>query len=139
MAISYTWHIDKMTRSTDTDYVRFVYYSLQAKDGDFEAWNSGSVALTGDMSTPYASITKEQALGWVKDALAWQRPAKENGQPRTMEAREADAIALICEPLEEEISANKNPPVKNGVPWPTEDANAGEGIPYVDPDLDIED
>jgi len=79
-----------------------IHYTVTHYDQGESAGAYGSVGL-GDPDpnnfTPYAQITKEQAVGWVKDALGAERVA-------SMEAN-----------LESQIQKKLNPTSATGVPW----------------------
>ena len=55
-----------------TDVVVKVYYSCEATDGTFSAAVAGMVELKLDPNspyTPYADLTEDQVIGWVKGVL----------------------------------------------------------------------
>lgn len=99
MAIECTWHIANMEHQTADGKVTTVHYTIDAFDGTYRAGAYGSIGLEGDISTPYANLTEEVCVGWVKDALGAEKVAEV----------EAALVAQI-----EEQSAPKR---ASGTPW----------------------
>ena len=87
----------------ETDVVFTAHWDLTAAEGEYSGRVYGSVGLTLDASapfTPYAQLTKEQVVGWVKDALGEE----------TVAATEANVAKQIAD--------QKNPPVVSPpLPW----------------------
>ena len=55
-----------------TDVVFTVHWTLTGTDGTYSAGDYGSQSITvnSDTSfTPYANLTEDQVIGWVKDAM----------------------------------------------------------------------
>jgi hypothetical protein len=98
MATTYQWNVVQMDRLTSDGFVVTVHYTVNAVDGEFTASTYGTVGYTQEDKsyTPFASLTKEQVIGWVKDSL---------GQ---------DAVE---ESLAAQIDAKKNPVQESGLPW----------------------
>jgi len=76
MAITYTWVIDAMDckpqEDGKTDVVMTVHWRLNGTDGTYNATVYSTVGLTytaGSPFTPYADLTQDLVIGWVKDAL----------------------------------------------------------------------
>jgi hypothetical protein len=76
MAITYTWNVVQMDAYPEkdglTDVVFHVHWALTGTDGTYVGNVYGSVNIPLDESatyTPYNQLTKEQVIGWVKDAL----------------------------------------------------------------------
>jgi hypothetical protein len=76
MTISYIWTINSMESypqaEGQTDVVVKVNYSCAATDGTYSAAVAGMVNLKLDPEapyTPYADLTEEQVVGWVKGVL----------------------------------------------------------------------
>lgn len=103
----YTWMIERLDcypqRDGETDVVFTVHWRLNAVDGDYSASGYGTVGLTHDPSapfTPYAQLTQEQVVGWVKAALG------------------AEQLAQMEAALAANIAAQINPPVVSPpLPW----------------------
>jgi hypothetical protein len=90
------WDIQQLERKTTDGFVHTCHWTCNATDGDFSASAYGSVGFSGDLVTPYASLTKEQVLNWV-----WEQIDK----------------AEVEANLTKQIDAQKNPVTAAGVPW----------------------
>ena len=90
------WDIVELNRNTADGFVTTAHWTCTATDGDFSASAYGSVGFSGDLTTPYADLTKEQVLGWV-----WEQIDKAE--------TEANLTA--------QIEAQKNPTSATGLPW----------------------
>ena len=107
MTISNTWKVVQMECYPEyegqLDMVFNVHWSLTAAEDNFTGYAYGSVSVPlADEATfiPYADLTEEQVLGWVKDAL---------GQ---------EAVDRYEQIVAEQINAQKNPTVvKPPLPW----------------------
>ena len=91
-----TWNIAQLDRKTADGFVSTAHWTVSATDGDYSAYAYGSCGFDGELTTLYESLTKEQVLGWV-----WQAVNKEE--------TEASLAA--------QIEAQKNPVSATGVPW----------------------
>lgn len=79
-----------------------IHYTVTRYDQTETAGAYGSVGLGDpdpDNYTPFDEITKDQAVGWVKDALG------------------AEQVASIESALEKQIQEKLNPTHSAGVPW----------------------
>jgi hypothetical protein len=89
----------------EVDCVFTVHYDCVEVDGEYTGRVYGTVGITHDSKepfTPYADLTKEQVVGWVKEALGEE----------TVAAAEA-AVA-------QQIADQKNPKVISpALPWAT--------------------
>ena len=96
--MNFTWNVVQMDRLTSDGFVVTVHYTINAVDGDFTAYTYGTVGYTQEDKsyTPFASLTKEQVIGWVKDSLG----------------QETVETALAAQ-----IEAQKNPVSQSGLPW----------------------
>jgi len=90
------WNIVQLDRKTADNYVTTAHWTCTATDGDYSASSYGAVGFSGELTTPYAELTKEQVLGWV-----WEQINKNE-----IEAN-----------LTAQINAQKNPVSATGVPW----------------------
>jgi hypothetical protein len=82
--------------------IHTIHYTVTRYDQSETAGSYGSVGLgdpNPDDYTPFSQITKEQAVGWVKDALG------------------AEQVAAIETSLEAQIQEELNPTRSAGVPW----------------------
>ena len=73
-----TWTIEQLERETETGLVTQVHWRATATDtvgtGEaaqtYAATSYGSLGLTaGDTIIPFADLTKDQVIGWVKDKV----------------------------------------------------------------------
>jgi hypothetical protein len=67
-----TWNIAQLERHTVDGIVTTVHYTVDANDGTYSAGAYGSIGLEQpdpDEIIPYASLTPEIVIGWVKDKL----------------------------------------------------------------------
>ena len=96
----FTWNVVQMDRLTADGFVVTCHYVVTAVDGDYTASTYGTVGYTQTDKSyiPYASLTKEEVIGWVQESL---------GQD-TVEAS-----------LTAQIEALKNPVQETGLPWVT--------------------
>jgi hypothetical protein len=96
-----TWNVANLERETADGYVFTVHYTVDANDGTYSASAYGSIGLArpeGDM-VPFAELTKEIVIGWVKDALT------------------AEKVSEIEAALEAQITEQHAPTRAAGVPW----------------------
>lgn len=74
-----TWQIKRMFRQADNDLVVRVRYSCTAEAEGNTASVEGRVLLTGDANDPnfipFANLTEEIVVGWVKDSLGAEEVA----------------------------------------------------------------
>jgi hypothetical protein len=98
MAATYTWSVVQMDAYPEldgnTDVVFTVHWTLTGTDGTYTAGVYGSVGVTVDPGapfTPYADLTQEQVIGWVKSALG-------DAQIAAYEANVAKQIADFANP-----------------------------------------
>jgi hypothetical protein len=87
----------------ETDVVFTVHWCMDGTDGVYTAGVYGSVGLTlapDTDFTPYADLTQEQVIGWVKDAMGEEQ------------------VASYEENVANQIAALANPPVVTPpLPW----------------------
>lgn len=85
------------------DVVFTAHWRVEATDGDYNASVYGTIGLTLDTKspyTPYADLTEEQVVGWVKDAMGNEQ------------------VLAIGENLANQIADQKNPKVVSpALPW----------------------
>ena len=98
--MNFTWQVVQMDRLTSDGFVVTVHYTVNAVDGDYSASTYGTVGYTQEDKsyTPFADLTKEQVIGWVKDSLG----------------QETVETALVAQ-----IEAQKHPVIESGLPWAT--------------------
>lgn len=102
MAITYTWAVANMDRTLSNGYVGTVHYTISADDGTYASSAYGSLGLEApeeDEAIPYAQLTPEIVIGWVKDKFGDEK------------------VAEIEAALAEQIAQQRTPTTGTGVPW----------------------
>jgi hypothetical protein len=99
----YTWNISNLERHTADGIVFTVHYTVDANDGTYSAGAYGSVELEQpdpETMIPYAELTPEIVIGWVKDKLGGE-----------------EKVAEIEAALQSQIDEQHSPTKAAGVPW----------------------
>lgn len=107
MSVTYTWGVAQMDcypeADGETDVVFTVHWTLNASDGTYSSGAYGTSGVTVDPEepfTPYADLTLDQVVGWVKNAMG---------------AEKVDQMEVA---LADQIAAQANPPVVTPpLPW----------------------
>jgi len=108
MATTFTWKIKNLEREVSDGYVYTAHYSVvgisDTLNPEGNPYNSGAYGSVGFQRPgtliPFADLTEDQVIGWVKEALGG-----------------ADKVAEIEAALEARIAKLINPSTINGVPW----------------------
>jgi hypothetical protein len=97
-----TWNVAQMERNTADGIVFTVHYTVDANDGTYSAGAYGSVGLEQPENNviPYAELTPEVVIGWVKEKLG--------GEEKVVEIEAA---------LQAQIDEQRAPSKAAGVPW----------------------
>ena len=98
------WKIEQMDRQTSNGLVTTVHWRANAAEDSYSATCYGSVGLTAGQSLiPFADLTKEVVIGWVKDKLGEEQ------------------VTAIEDSLAAQIEAQKEPVSASGLPaaWTT--------------------
>ena len=98
---TFTWKVSNLDRTLSDGRVNTVHYTVDARSDD-EVYSSGaygSIGLDGDVVTPYADLTEEVVVGWVKAAL---------GEDKVTEVQAA---------LDAQLTEQATPTVGSGTPW----------------------
>ena len=98
---TFTWKVSNLDRTLSDGRVNTVHYTVDARSDD-EVYSSGaygSIGLEGDVVTPYADLTEETVVGWVKATL---------GEDKVTEVQAA---------LDAQLTEQAAPTVGNGTPW----------------------
>jgi hypothetical protein len=72
MTTEFSWGIANLERHTADGIVYVVHYTVSANDGTYASSAYGSIGLEqpeGEV-IPYAELTPEIVIGWVKDRLS---------------------------------------------------------------------
>tara|TARA_B100000945_G_C20121401_1_gene475008 strand:+ start:201 stop:512 length:312 start_codon:yes stop_codon:yes gene_type:complete len=103
MAITKTWSINTLERELADGYVNKAIFRIDGEDGTYKFRATGEVNLPKpETLIPYADLTEETVLGWVKAKL---------------DADNADTVANIEAAVENGVNTQKTPTHGTGVPW----------------------
>ena len=96
-----TWKVANLDRTLANGRVNTVHYRVDARSDDevYSAGAYGSLGLEGDVVTPYADLTEETVVGWVKAALGEEQ------------------VASVVAALEARLTEQDTPTVGSGKPW----------------------
>ena len=98
--LNVTWNIANLERETADGYVYTAHYTVDAHDGTYSAGAYGSIGFERPENLiPYADLTKEQVIEWVKEALG------------------SDKVLEIGQALLNQIEEQRQPSKAAGVPW----------------------
>ena len=104
MSTTFTWNINTLERNTADGIVFTAHYTVNASDDTYSAGAYGSIGLEapaeGDPVIPYADLTAETVIGWVKEKLGGD-----------------EKIAEIEAALQAQIDEQRTPTKASGVPW----------------------
>lgn len=98
-----TWAINTLERLTVDGVVFTAHYTVNAEDGTYSAGAYGSVGLEQpdpETMIPYADLTPEIVIGWVKEKLGG-----------------TEKVAEIEAALQAQIDEQHQPTKAAGVPW----------------------
>ena len=94
----FTWHIAQLERETADGYVFTAHYTVDANDGTYTAGAYGSLGFERpeeDM-IPFADLTEEIVIGWVKERLD---------------------VEQIEAALQSQLDEQRHPSKASGLPW----------------------
>jgi hypothetical protein len=105
--MEYNWTINAMDcvpqEDGKTDVVVTAYWNVSATDGTYTTSAYGSQSFTYDAGKafiPYASLTKDEVVGWVQVGMG------------------IDAVTKLQENLDQQIANQINPPIVTPpLPW----------------------
>jgi len=101
MATTFTWAISQLERETADGFVFTAHYTVNANDGTYSSGAYGSIGFQRpDNLIPFADLTEELVVGWVKEALGG-----------------AEKVIEIEAALQAQIDEQRNPTKAAGVPW----------------------
>jgi hypothetical protein len=96
----YTWHIANLERETADGFVMTAHYTVTAEDGTYSSGAYGSLGFERpDRLIPYADLTEEMVIGWVKDAFG------------------AEKVTEIEAALQAQLDEQHHPSKASGTPW----------------------
>ena len=98
-----TWQVNTLERELADGYVNKVIFRVNGEDGTYNYRATGEVNLPKpDTLVPYADLTEETVLGWVKAKL---------------DADNAGTVANIEAAVENGVNIQKTPTHGTGKPW----------------------
>ena len=98
MTTTYTWHIAQLERETADGYVFTAHYTVDASDGVYKAGAYGSIGFERpeEGMIPFADLTEEIVIGWVKERLD---------------------VEQIEAALQNQLDEQRHPSKASGLPW----------------------
>jgi len=106
---TYSWKVANLERNVADGKVYTVHYTVNAlsdtvdpnseSGGFYSAGAYGSLGLDGEVTTPFADLTEEVVIGWVKEQFG------------------AEKVAEIEAALQAQIDEKIAPTKAAGVPW----------------------
>ena len=100
MATTNTWKIAQLDRETADGYVFTAHYTVEASDETYKAGAYGSIGFERpETLTPYADLTEEVVIGWVKDQLT------------------AEKVTEVEAALQAQLDEQAAPTKASGTPW----------------------
>jgi hypothetical protein len=101
MATTFTWGVANLERETADGFVFVCHYTIAANDGTYSSSAYGSIGFERpDNLIPYADLTEELVIGWVKEALGGD-----------------EKVAEIEAALQAQLDEQHSPSKAAGVPW----------------------
>ena len=98
-----TWQVNTLERELADGYVNKVIFRVNGEDGTYNFRATGEVNLPKPNTlVPYADLTEETVLGWVKAKL---------------DADNAGTVANIEAAVENGVNIQKTPTHGTGKPW----------------------
>ena len=101
MATTYTWAVAQLERETEDGFVFTVHYTVAAHDGTYSSSAYGSLGLERpeEGMIPFADLTEEIVIGWVKDKFG------------------AEKVTEIEAALQAQLDEQHAPSKASGLPW----------------------
>ena len=100
MATTFTWAIANLDRETADGFVFTAHYTVSAADDTYSAGAYGSIGFDRpDTLVPFADLTAEVVVGWVKDALT------------------AEKVTQVEATLQGQLDEQRAPTKAAGLPW----------------------
>jgi len=104
-----TWQVNTLQRELADGYVAKVIYRVNGADGTYSFRATGEVDLPKpDTLVPYADLTEETVIGWVKAKLNEEKDA---------DGKTIDKVAAIEAAVENGVNEQKTPTTGVGKPW----------------------
>ena len=104
-----TWQVNTLQRELADGYVNKVIYRVNGEDGTYKFRATGEVNLPKpDTLIPYADLTEETVLGWVKAKI---------DADAALTDPEGVTVAKIEAAVENGVNEQKTPTTGVGKPW----------------------
>ena len=104
-----TWQVNTLERELADGYVNKVIFRVNGEDGTYTFGATCEVNLPKpDTLVPYADLTEETVLGWVKAKL---------NENKDEDGNTIDQVANIEAAVENGVNIQKTPTHGTGVPW----------------------
>jgi len=101
MATTFTWAIANLDRETSDGFVFTAHYTVSAADDAYSSSAYGSIGFERPENlVPFADLTEEQVIGWVKETLGGD-----------------EKVAEIETALQAQIDEQRAPTKASGTPW----------------------
>ena len=101
MATTFIWAVANLERETADGFVFVAHYTVSANDGTYSSSAYGSIGFERPENLiPYADLTEELVIGWVKEALGGD-----------------EKVAEIEAALQAQLDEQHSPSKAAGVPW----------------------
>ena len=98
-----TWKITTLERELADGYVKKAVYKVIAEDGTYKFSAAGEILLPKpDTLVPYADLTEETVIGWVKAKLDEEKDGN---------------VARIEDAIDNGLKEQKTPTTGVGTPW----------------------
>jgi hypothetical protein len=98
---TFTWAIANLERETADGFVFTAHYTIAANDDAYSSSAYGSIGFQRpDNLIPFADLTEETVIGWVKEALGGD-----------------EKVESIQTALQNQIDEQRSPSKAAGVPW----------------------
>lgn len=95
-----TWKIANLEREAQDGFVFTAHYTIDVEDGTYRAGAYGSIGFERPENLiPFADLTEEQVIDWVKEALG------------------SEKVVEIGEALLTQLNEQRQPTKLAGVPW----------------------
>ena len=101
MSTTFTWNIAQLERETADGYVFVAHYTVNAVDDTYSSGAYGSLGFErpeGEL-IPFADLTEELVVGWIKEKLTEEK------------------VAEIEAALQGQLDEQRQPTKASGLPW----------------------
>lgn len=96
---NFIWKVNNLERTTADGKVFTVHYTVNAENGTYSAGAYGSIGVDGEVTIPFADLTEEIVVGWVKEQFG------------------AEKVTEIEAALQSQLDEQAAPTKATGTPW----------------------